>query len=75
MAIALGDLSRRPGRRIPLRFNTAIWWRSAIASNTSSVRLLASLRVTETVSSLGVVRHATYRQPFEITNKSRRIKF
>jgi hypothetical protein len=33
------------------------------------------LRVTETASSLGVVMHAAYRQAFEITNESTRIKF
>ena len=47
--------TRKQGRRVPLRFNTAIWWRSAIASNSSAVRLPGSPRVTATASSLGIV--------------------
>jgi hypothetical protein len=38
-----------------------------------TVRLRASLRVTETISSVGLVMHAAYRQAFETNNKSRRI--
>jgi hypothetical protein len=67
--------TRKQGRRVPLRFNTAIWWRSAIASNSSAVRLPGSPRVTATASSLGILMRAAYRQTFEITIESCGLSF
>jgi hypothetical protein len=51
---------RKQGRRVRLRCSTAIWWRSAIDSNSSEVRVRGSLRVTETAPLFGFAMKAGY---------------
>jgi hypothetical protein len=62
-------------RRVRLRCSTAIWWRSAIDSNSSEIRVRGSLRVTETALLVGFAMKADYRHAFESTVEFVRIKF
>jgi hypothetical protein len=66
---------RKHGRRVRLRSSTAIWWRSAIAFNSSAVRVRGSLRAIGTVRVVGIAMKAGYRRAFEITNEFVWIKF
>jgi hypothetical protein len=66
---------RKQGRRVRLRCSTAIWWRSAIDSNSSEIRVRGSLRVTETALLVGFAMKADYRHAFESTVEFVRIKF
>jgi len=59
------SLRGKQGRRVRLRSSTAIWWRSAIDSNCSAVRVQGSLRATGTAALFGIATKAGYRQVFE----------
>jgi len=60
---------------VPLRSSTAIWWRSAIASSNSAVRVRGSLPASGGAVFGGGVIRAGYRQPSETTNQFAWIKF
>jgi hypothetical protein len=67
---------RKHGRRVPLRSSTLIWWRSAIDSNSSAMRVLGSLlRATGSASLVGIRMNAGYSEKFKTTNEFARIKF
>ena len=67
---------RKHGRRVPLRSSTLIWWRSAIDSNSSAMRVLRSLlRATGSASLVGIRMNTGYSEKFETTNEFARIKF
>src|SRR6266852_7561086 len=69
------SIRRKQGRRVRLRSSTAIWWRNAIASSNSAVRVRGSFRTTGTALLVGVAMKASYRQTSETTNESAPIKF
>jgi len=51
------SIRRNQGRRVRLRSSTAIWWRSAIPSNSNAVRVRGSFRTTGTVPLVGTAMH------------------
>jgi hypothetical protein len=71
---SIPDAKARPTSSAALQH--LIWWRSAIDSNSSAMRVLGSLlRATGSASLVGIRMNAGYSEKFETTNEFARIKF
>jgi len=68
-------VSHFPGHFLCWRSSTAIWCRSAIPSNSSSVRVRGPIRVTGTAPLVSIAMKAGYRQALETINEFARTKF